>query len=84
MAGGDFVENISFNFTVFLEFLNSRSLSEFCQILNLKSLSQSSYYSVFAHGLYLEKKEACCFLSKFKKEASDKKKNNEHFKEATD
>ena len=37
----------------FLNYQIAHSLLEFSQILNLKSLSQSSYNSVFAHGLYL-------------------------------
>ena len=47
------MENISFNSTLFLEFLDCMQSVRVRQILNLKSLPQSSYYySVFVHSLY--------------------------------
>ena len=69
------MENILFNSTVFLEFLDCTQSVRVLPNLELKSLAQSSYHSVFAHSLYLGQKEALCFFSKLKQGASDKKNN---------
>ena len=47
------MENILFNSTVFLEFLDCMQSGRVLSNLKLQSLLQSSYYSVFAYGLYL-------------------------------
>ena len=47
------MENISSHFTVFLELLDCTQSVRVLSNLELKSLAQSSYYLVFAHGLYL-------------------------------
>ena len=53
-AGGECVENISFNSTMFLEFLHCMQSVRVLSNLELEKLAQSSYYyySVFAHSLY--------------------------------